>query len=288
MWMLRIARTLATIAATVLLGALLTATLVRFAPGFDADERQLDSRLSSASLEAIRAERAANRSLLHFYVGYLIRAGRGDLGTSQTLGRPVAELIRERLPATLRLAGIGLLLGWLAAVALALTAGALRMHAYDISATVAAGVFLCVPSAVLALATVFARTPAYLAVALVVFPRVFRYARNLLGRSYAMPHVLTARAKGLGGTRVLFWHVLPTSAGPLLALGGVSVSMALGACVPVETLCGVPGVGQLAWQAALGRDLPLLVTLTAIVTVVTLAANSGSDLLSDALRPQAA
>jgi peptide/nickel transport system permease protein len=171
MWMLRIARTLATIAATVLLGALLTATLVRFAPGFEADERQLDSRLNSASLETIRAERAANRSLLHFYVGYLTRAGHGDLGTSQTLGRPVAELIRERLPVTLRLTGIGLLLGWLAAVVLALTAGALRRQAYDISATVAAGVFLCVPSAVLALLTVFARTPAYLAVALVVFAR---------------------------------------------------------------------------------------------------------------------
>jgi peptide/nickel transport system permease protein len=288
MWTWRIARTLAAIAAAVLLSALLAATLVRFAPGFDSDERQLDSRLSAGSQEALRAERAANRHILSFYAHYLARAAHGDLGTSQTLGTPVTELVRERLPVTLRLTGAGLLFGWLAAVALALAASAWRTAAGEVSATLVAGMFLCIPSAVLALATAFARTPAYLAVALVVFPRVFRYARNLLGRSYDMPHVLTARAKGLGGARVLFWHVLPTSAGQMLALAGVSVSIAFGACVPIETLCGVPGIGQLAWQAAIGRDLPLLVTLTAIVTVITLAANSGSDLLSDALRPQAA
>ena len=272
----------------VLIGALVTATLVRFAPGFSTDERQLDARLSSASIEAIRAEHTANANLLRFYANYISRAARGDLGVSQTLGRPVLELVRERLPVTLRLAGIGLILGWSVAVALALAATALRAAACDLAATTVAGLFLCVPSAVLALAIVAARTPAYVAVALIVLPRVYRYARNLLAKSYGMPHVLTACAKGLGGTRVLLWHVLPTSAGQMFALAGVSVSIAFGACVPVETLCGVPGVGQLAWQAALGRDLPLLVTLTVIVTVVTLAANSGSDLLTDALRPQAA
>ena len=54
--------------------------------------------------------------------------------------------------------------------------------------------------------------------------------------------------------RVLCWHVIPVSAAPLLALAGVSVSIALGAAIPVEALCGIPGIGQLAWQAALGRD----------------------------------
>jgi len=57
--------------------------------------------------------------------------------------------------------------------------------------------------------------------------------------------------------------------------------MALGAAIPVEALCGIPGIGQLAWQAALGRDLSLLVTVTVLVTVVTLAANTGSDLAMD-------
>jgi peptide/nickel transport system permease protein len=66
----------------------------------------------------------------------------------------------------------------------------------------------------------------------------------------------------------------------MLALAGVSVSLALGAAVPIEALCGIPGIGQLAWQAALGRDLPMLVTLTVLVTLVTLVANTAATVLA--------
>jgi peptide/nickel transport system permease protein len=134
----------------------------------------------------------------------------------------------------------------------------------------------------LALAFLLAQAPGRLVVGLIVFPKVFQFARNLLARSASMPHVLTARAKGLGEFRILFWHILPVIAAPLLALTGVSVCLALGACIPVEVLCDLPGIGQLAWKAALSRDLPLLVNLTMLVTLVTLVANTGSDLLADA------
>jgi peptide/nickel transport system permease protein len=56
-------------------------------------------------------------------------------------------------------------------------------------------------------------------------------------------------------------------------LGGISVNFALGASVPIEVLCDQPGIGQLAWQAALGRDLPVLVALTWIAATITLIAN---------------
>jgi peptide/nickel transport system permease protein len=69
-------------------------------------------------------------------------------------------------------------------------------------------------------------------------------------------------------------------------LAGVSVSLALAAAIPVEVLCDLPGIGQLAWKAALGRDLCLLVDLTMIVTLLTLLANSASDLLGQPLRAQ--
>jgi ABC-type dipeptide/oligopeptide/nickel transport system permease component len=65
----------------------------------------------------------------------------------------------------------------------------------------------------------------------------------------------------------------------MIALAGITVSIALGASIPVEALCGLPGIGQLAWQAALSRDLPLLVNLTVLVTLVTLLANSGADVM---------
>jgi len=286
MWLGRIIRTAAAIVVALLVGTLVSATLVRIAPGFDSDERLLDSRLSPESIAAIRAERAANRNPLRFYANYMARAMHGDFGDSQSLGRPVSELLRDRLPVTLRLAGIGLVTGWLFALGLALLATSARNTGLDLMSTVVAGAFLCIPSAVLALAVTVFRAPAALAVALIVLPRVFRYCRNLLARNYDMPHVLTARAKGVPELRVLLWHVLPPSAPQILALAGVSVSIAFGACIPIETLCGIAGVGQLAWQAALGRDLPLLVTITVVITVVTLLANSGSDLLTQGTRPQ--
>lgn len=281
----KIARHIASIAALVLLGGLLSATLVRLAPGFDADERELDPSLSEASLQALRAQHASQHNILRFYLNYLTKAVHGDLGTSQALGQPVKDLLRERWPVTARVAGIGLLLGWLLAAALALMACLWSRPESDILGTVLSGAFLCIPAAVLALASVIFNSPGYLAIALIVFPKIYRYSRNLLAKTYAMPHVTAARARGLGELRLLASHIIPVAGPHLLALAGVTVSLAIGAAIPVESLCGLPGIGQLAWQAALARDLPLLLNLTLIVTSVTLLANSGADVMVFVLRP---
>jgi peptide/nickel transport system permease protein len=271
---------------TVLLGGLLSATLVRLAPGFDADEQQLDPHLSAESLHALNETRRQQHNIFRFYLSSMNRAVHGDLGTSLALGQPVRTLLRDRAPLTLRLLLLGLGLGWIAALTLAITAAWLRLSAYDAMSTLVSGTFLCIPAAVLALLSVLWNLPGALAIALIVFPRIYRYARNLLAKSYSLPHILTARAKGLGEARILVWHVLPGVAPQLLAVAGVSVSMAVGAAIPVEALCGLAGVGQLAWQAALARDLPLLVNITILVTLVTLLANSGADVIGHMVRGQ--
>jgi ABC-type dipeptide/oligopeptide/nickel transport system permease component len=274
--------------ATVLLGGFLATTLMRLAPGFDVDEAQLDPHLNSESIRALREARVDQRNIFRFYFHSLDRALHGDLGTSLSLGRPVRELLRQRAPLTLRLIGIGLLLSWSVAMALALSAAWLRAQAYDTFTTIVSGTFLCLPAAVLALLSVLWNTPGSLAIALLVFPRVYRFARNLLGKAYVQPHIVMARAKGLHEWRILFWHVVPVAGPQLLAVAGVSVSIAIGAAIPVEALCGIAGVGQLAWQAALARDLPLLMNVTILVTLVTLLANSGADVIGHMLRGQAA
>jgi peptide/nickel transport system permease protein len=280
----RIARHGLTLIATALLGGLLSAVLVRLAPGFGVDEQQIDPHLNSASVQALRQTRLDQRNIFAFYIQSLQQAVHGNLGTSLSLGQPVSSLLRERVPITLRLVGIGLLLSWAVAMALALTAAWLRVSAYDALTTVISGTFLCVPAAVLALLSVLWKVPGALAVGLIVFPRVYRYARNLLAKAYSMPHIITARAKGLSELRILFWHVVPVAGPQLLAVAGVSVSIAVGAAIPVEALCGLAGVGQLAWQAALARDLPLLMNITILVTLVTLLANSAADVVGHMLR----
>jgi peptide/nickel transport system permease protein len=283
-----IIRQILRIAVTLFIGGLFAATLIRYAPGFDSDEQAMDTRLSNESVQALREARAGERNIFRFYGNFLSAAVHGDLGVSRSLNRPVRELVRERTPVTMKLIGTGLLAGWALGLILAISAAMMRLVTYDVFTTAVSGLFLCIPSAVLALVFVFVNAPGALAIGLVVFAHVFRYWRNLLDKSYAMPHIITARAKGVGPIRVLLFHVLPVSGAQLLAVAGVSVSVALGAAIPVEALCGIPGIGQLAWQAALGRDLSLLVTLTFIVTFVTLLANTTSDILGRSLRAQEA
>jgi peptide/nickel transport system permease protein len=280
----KIARHGVTLVATVMLGGFLSATLVRLAPGFDVDEAQLDPHLNSESIRALRETRLEQRNIFRFYFRSLQRAAHGDLGTSISLGQPVTLLLRDRAPLTLRLVGLGLLLSWTAAMALSLSAAWLRVQAYDALTTVISGAFLCIPAAVLALLSVLWNVPGSLAVGLIVFPQVFRYSRDLLAKAYSLPHIVTARAKGLNELRILFWHVVPVAGPQLLAVAGISVSIAVGAAIPVEALCGLAGVGQLAWQAALARDLPLLMNITILVTLVTLLANSGADVIGTMLR----
>ncbi len=283
MWIRRLLRHLLTLLLTVLLGGLLGATLVRLAPGFGVDEQELDTRLNPDSIQTLRASRAGENNILQFYGRYLAGLFRGDFGVSRSLGRPVAELFEERAPVTLRSVAVGLLGGWGLGFALALAGVICRGWAYDVFTTILSGVFLCLPSAVLALLFLHVGGPVPLAIAFAIFPRIFRYSRNLLQQTCKLPHVLTARAKGLRNTRILLWHVLPAAAPPLLALIGVSASLAFGAAIPIEVICDSPGIGQLAWQAALSRDLPLLVNMTLFVTLVTRAANTVTDLANQTL-----
>src|SRR5579872_2831364 len=92
---------------TALVGGLLGATLVRLAPGFGVDERELDARLSAESQQAIRAEHARDNNIAAYYVRYLGGLLHGDFGFSRSLNRPVSELLAQRLPLTLASLGYG-------------------------------------------------------------------------------------------------------------------------------------------------------------------------------------
>lgn len=284
----KIARHGLILVATALLGGFFSAAMVRLAPGFDTDEAALDPHLNSQSIQALRQARAQQHNIFRFYLHSLELALHGELGTSISLKQPVSALLRDRFPLTLRLVALGLLMGWAAVMALAFTTALLRLTAYDLLATFLTGLLICVPAAVLALLSVLWNIPGALAIALIIFPRDYRYAHNLINKAYSLPHIVTARAKGLSELRILFWHVVPSAGPQLLALAGVSVSLAIGAAIPVEALCGLAGIGQLAWQAALARDLPLLMNITVLVTLVTLLANSSADVIGHVWRGQQA
>ena len=270
-------RLLLSLAITVLIGGFLTAALVRLSPGFGVDEHELDPTRDAAALRAREAARPEQDNFFVYSVRHTAALFRGDLGISRNWNRPVAGLLRERWPVTARLMGVGILGGWALAFAFALPGAIYPARIWNTIAGGLSGLLLCVPSAALALLIFLYSGPVRAVMALAVFPRVFQYLQNVLAQAAAQPHVMAARARGIGRGRILLWHIVPVAAPQILALAGVSVSMAFGAAVAVEVVCDFPGIGQLAWKAALARDLPLLVTLTMLVTLATQLANACAE-----------
>jgi peptide/nickel transport system permease protein len=277
-WPRRLAVHIAGLMLTALAGALFAATLVRFAPGADSDERDFDPRVSAASLQALHDSRSEDRHLARYYVNYLRGLAHGDFGTSYSLKRPVRELLADRGPATLRLAGCGLIAGWVLGLALAIFATQWHRGGIEWFTSGFSALLLCMPAALIGLLVLVARAQWWWAIALIILPKVYSYARGLIESVASEPHVLLARAKGLGRARIFVWHMLPSILPELLALAGVSISLAFSAAIPIEAICDIPGIGQLAWQAALGRDLPILVTITLLLALITRAANVAANI----------
>ena len=277
---------------TVLLGGLLGATLVRLGPGFDVDEREMDAHLSAESQQFFRAQRAQDRNIATFYIRYLGGALHGDLGFSRSLNRPVSEVLRERLPPTLASLGTGVAAGIAVGLTLAILTLWWRIPGIDLIPSALSGLCLAAPAAVIALLFLWmgarATTGVRCAIALAVFPHVYRYSKNLLTATAQLPHVVAAHAKGLSRWRVLWAHILAPAAPQLAALAGISVSLGFGASIPIEVICDSPGVGQLAWRAAMDRDLALLVTITLLVALLTLVVNSLADIALAAWEPRSA
>lgn len=265
---------------TLAVAGLFGCLLLRYAPGFDVDERDLDQRYSSATLTLIQQARSGEQNIFAFYGRYLLAAAHGDLGISHAYNRPVTELIAAHAPVTLKLIGIGLLAAWAAGISLAVLLLYRPLSALLFFSECATGLFLCLPAAVLALIVFLAGGPVSLVIAAAIFPRVYRYARALLADARDRPHVLAAAARGISRSRILFCYILPPTAAPMTAFLGVCITMAFGASIPVEVICDIPGLGQLALKAALMRDLPLLTAMTLLVTATTLTANAAADLAS--------
>jgi peptide/nickel transport system permease protein len=274
--------------AVMLMASFAGAMLMRIAPGFSSDDQELNSGLSAQSIQAIRKAHLADANIPYFYARYLGALMRGDLGTSRSLNQPVKELLRERLPTTLVNLAFALAVGWLLGLALGIGTQTWNIPALNFLANGLSGTFISTPAAALALVFLLLRWPPAFAAALLVFPKIYRYTQNLLQQSSEMPHVLTARAKGAGPGRVVAWHVAPIAFPQIIALVGVSISIGIGVLLPIEVVTDVPGIGQLAWQAAQARDLPLLVNLTMVVTFVTVCATLISDAAQQGLKRSAA
>jgi peptide/nickel transport system permease protein len=276
----RLGKSLLNLLLVVLLGGLAAAALVRYSPGFDVDENSWNPRIEASTLAAIHARRERENRLPVFYARYLFAALKGDFGQSESFRAPVSELLRDRAPVSARLLGAGTAGGLLLGGMLAWLAVWPRRASLSFFASGLSGFLLAVPPAVLALAFFFNEAPLGAAIALALLPRLFGTIRALLEEIHSSPALLAARARGVNPAVLAFRYILGSAAPQWIALAGVALVIAFGSLIPIEALCDVPGIGQLAWKAALSRDLPLLSGLALIVTFFVASVQTLGDLVA--------
>jgi len=282
--------------------------LQALAPGDPARLLLEASGLNPAPPEAVAAKRAE----LHLddplpvrYWDWLSRALRGDLGRSFRSYRPVADLYLERLPATIALTAAAALLSVVIAVPLGAVAAYHRGGVLDGVAQVVAVIGAAVPGFWLSLVLIFIFAaklrwlPAFGSVTptgiilpavvlalhnIAVLTRLTRAAMlDVLGQEY----ITVAHAKGLATARVARRHVLPNVLVPVLTVLGLEVAGLMTGAAVVEYVFAWPGIGKMAVDAALLRDVPVIVGFAVAAGLIFVTVNLVVDLAAAALDPRA-
>lgn len=251
--------------------------LVRYAPGYFSDTREMDARYADAARAEMLLEARRSGSLPHLLSSEIGGWLRGDAGVSRQYDVPVMELIEPRLRTTGSLLLRALLLSWSLAIGAALfsSAGRRPSRLWQSPATL----LMAIPAAALATICLLAgHGGPVLVMALLLAPRDFKFLHRTLRKAWLDPHLLQARAAGIGSARLLWAHLLPSIAPQVAALASLSMVTGLSALVPVEVIFNVQGLGQLAWNAALNRDLPVLLAVTLIMALAVIVSGmTGSE-----------
>jgi peptide/nickel transport system permease protein len=244
-----------------------TILLVRFAPGFFSDSREMDAKYAQAARAEIQEESDQGQSVNLIATQEFKNWLKGDFGESRQYHVPVAELIGARVRISAWLLAQGIFRGWLLAVCATLPISGLRKGGllWGLPFTL----LLAIPTAAMATACILAEAGGpVLVLSLLIAAREFKFLRSLLEGAWRSPHLLQGRAQGLSPRALVRLHILPNVAGQLCALTTLSIVTALGALVPIEVIFTVPGVGQLAWSAVMNRDLPVLVAVSLLMASV--------------------
>jgi peptide/nickel transport system permease protein len=250
----------------VLLAAFGTITLMRFAPGYFTDTREIDVKYGNGARAALKIQQDEQGSVValtkHLLSGWL----KGNLGRSRQYDIPVIELIGSRAKITRRLLLSGMAFGWLLALALALPLSVRRTGAGEALIAGPSAILLAIPISAMATASLLANVGGpVLVLTTLIGVRDFKAIYRLLRHTWNSPHLLYARSQGIRSSRITFAYVIPALTEELLALAVTSFVIALSAIVPVEVIFDVPGLGQLAWSAATNRDLPVMLAVTLLV-----------------------
>jgi peptide/nickel transport system permease protein len=254
--------------------------------------------------EAKRAELGLDRPLPIQYLDWLGKTARGDLGISTRDRQPVAQGMRERLPITLQLAGMSMLL----AIAIAIPAGiisALKPNSkWDIASSLVAFGGIAIPNFWFGILLIylfavilrwlppsgyvpFTQDPVQnltrmlmpsLTLGLGLSAVLMRQTRSSLLEVLHQDYMTTARAKGLAQKVIVLRHALKNGLIPVVTVLGLQLGLVFGGSVITESIFSIPGIGRWAVDSITTRDFPVVQAVSLVMAVGVLLANLLADI----------
>jgi peptide/nickel transport system permease protein len=255
---------------------------------------------------ALRAELGLDRPVPVQYALWLGRLARGDLGTSFKDRQPVWDKIRARLPITIGISALAILITYLIALPLGIYSAIRPGSLFDQVSTVTIFLLYSVPSFWIGVLLIvyfcggdwlnwfppgglraldaspewpfwrrFADLSWHLALPLFVttlgsYTELSRYMRSAMLETARQDYVRTARAKGVPERAVILKHMLRNSLIPMVTiLAGILPGLISGSVI-IERIFSIPGIGQLGYEAVLARDYPVILALFSASSFLTL------------------
>ena len=293
--------------------------LPRAAPGDPIDfliPAEQASKITPEQREDLAAEYGLDGSTWEQFTRYLGRLAEGDLGLSTRYGRPVRDLLGERLPWTLLLVGSSVVLSTAIGAALGFRSAWRRGTGSDVRTLTGVMVLDSFPpffvalllvllfSVTLRLLPVFGALPAESAqgwdliveaarravlpvgaLTLAGLGSAFRVARSSAVGELGEDYVTMAAAKGLDG-RGVRRHARRNALVPVFTVAMLNVGALFGGAAPVETVFAYPGLGRLIYESVLSRDYPVLQGAFLLIAVGVVVANLVAELVYPLLDPR--
>ncbi len=275
-------------------------------------ETELNATEYEATLDALRARYDLDKPLPVQYVIWVGKATIGDLGRSYRSNQPVRESIAERLPVTVELGILSLLLSWIIAIPAGIIAARNRNKPQDLIANIVGLLGLSLPNIWVAFILIYV-----FAVRLEWVPPsgyvpftedpignlrslllpvitlgtgaaaiVMRLTRSSLLEVLSQDYMRTARAKGLREKTILFRHGMRNAMIPIVTVVGLELGGIIGGAFIIEQIFSLPGMGKLAVDAIYARDYPIVQGVLLITTLAYLFANFAVDMIYGVLDPR--